>query len=465
MDRQPRSFTLQQILLYTGVFVGVTVVLQRSLRYVCNNLVAFDCTYYWPVSVFGFRIPSVVNLLVAGIVVAAFYFAVRFLEIRRYDLRLVMLTGVLLIAGLTLTQGYDVGYVAPIAGDAQTGVLYPNSVEGQEYYHDALKVTDPADFFSRYNELQPTLNRHTHTHPPGAVLIFYYLHKIFQDPGLIALFIMAVSTPATVFFVERLVRTELSEETAGYTAFLFALLPAIQIYYLATLDAMIVALLTGTLYLFCFGKGRLAVVGATAMLCASFLLTFVSLFILPVITGYELLVKRRLTRSLAVIAGVAAFHLLLFLITGYDAWHSFRTASHYENPQGFMLLVDPVNYLFTRLEDVAELAFFFGPFLLVLLARGLRQTVKLRPFSGIREMTTRPLIVLTILGCLSLLGMYAVGAWRTGETARACAWIYPYLLFPVAYNVDDAGPGTRVQIAWLVFIQSVGMQLFGNYFW
>jgi hypothetical protein len=61
--------------------------------------------------------------------------------------------------------------------------------------------------------------------------------------------------------------------------------------------------------------------------------------------------------------------------------------------------------------------------------------------------------------------MYAVGAWRTGETARACAWIYPYLLFPVAYYLDEAGPGTRVQIAWLVFIQSVGMQLFGNYFW
>ena len=465
MQRQPRSFTWLQVLVYTGIFVAVTVVIQRSLRYVCNNWIAFDCTYYWPVSVFGFRVPSTGNLLVAAVVVAAFYFMARFLEARRYDVRLVAVSGVLLIAGLTLAQGYDVGYVAPIAGDAQTGVLFPNSPEGQEYYHDALKVTDPGDFFGRYNELQPTLNRHTHTHPPGAVLLFYFLHRIFQDPGVIALLIMVVSTLATVFVVQRLVRTELRQETAGYMAFLFALLPAVQIYYLATLDAMIVALLTGTLYLFCFGKGRASIAGALVLLCASFLLTFVSLFILPVLAGYELLVRRKLTRTAVVIGGMVAFHVVLFGLTGYDAWHSFRTASLYENPQGFMLLVDPANYLLTRLEDVAEIIFFFGPFLLVLLIRGLRANVSLRPLAEIRELTKKPLLVLTVLGCVSLLGMYAVGAWRTGETARACAWIYPYLLFPIAYYLNDAQPATRVQVVWLVFIQSVGMQLFGNYFW
>ncbi len=203
------------------------------------------------------------------------------------------------------------------------------------------------------------------------------------------------------------------------------------------------------------------------MLTSSFLLTFVSLFILPVLVGFDLLVRRSLKRSLIVITGVAGIHLLLYGLTGYDAWHSFRTASLYENPQGFMLLVDPVNYVFTRLEDVAEIVFFFGPFLLVLLFRGLTSNVRLRPLKALGELTARPLLVLTILGCVSLLGMYAVGAWRTGETARACAWIYPYLLFPVAYYLEDTdvGAGQRYQLASLVFAQSVGMQLFGNYFW
>nr|MBP7415096.1 hypothetical protein [Pyrinomonadaceae bacterium] len=215
---------------------------------------------------------------------------------------------------------------------------------------------------------------------------------------------------------------------------------------------------------FCFGKGYKSVVGGLLLLTGSFLLTFVSLFILPVLVGFDLIVRRSLRRSVIVIGGMVGIHALLYFLTGYDAWHVFREASHYENPKGFMLFVDPVNYLFTRIEDVAEILFFFGPFLLVLLVRGFRTKFQLRPLADLR---LRPLFVLTVLACTSLLGMYAVGAWRTGETARACAYIYPYLLFPVGYYLDDAQVGSsgRLLLAALVFMQSVGMQVFGTYHW
>lgn len=129
-----------------------------------------------------------------------------------------------------------------------------------------------------------------------------------------------------------------------------------------------------------------------------------------------------------------------------------------------MLFVDPVNYLFTRLEDVAEIIFFFGPFLLILFVRGLKANFRLWPLADWR---LRPLNVLTVLGCATLLGMYVSGAWRTGETARACAYIYPFLLFPVGRYLEElkAGAIERLQLAALVFIQSVGMQTFGNYYW
>lgn len=162
-------------------------------------------------------------------------------------------------------------------------------------------------FFRRYNEIQPTLHRHAHTHPPGAVLTFYFLKKLFQDPAIIALFFMLVATIATVFFFHWLVWTEISGETVRYMAFLIVLLPAVQIYYLASLDALITPLLTGTLYLFCFGAGRKAVVGATLMLTGSFLLTFVSLFILPVLIGCDLIVRRSGKRSFVTIGGWLAF--------------------------------------------------------------------------------------------------------------------------------------------------------------
>ena len=456
-----KPFTWLQIFLYTGIFVGVFRALQISLRHVCANWIPFDCPYYWPISIFDVRFPSIGGYAMAGIVTLAFFLFFRYLEGRRFNIWLCCAIGILLITGVTLIQGVANGLYAPVAAYAQENVYIPYSLVGQEFYHDAITVEDPVDFFRRYNEIQPTLHNHAHTHPPGAVLTYYFLNKLLRDPAFIALFIMIAATIPTIFFFYRILKTEIRDETARYMAFLIVLLPAMQIYYLATLDALIAALLTGTLYLFCFAKGKMAVVGAVAMLTASFLLTFVSLFILPVLAGFELLVKRSLKRSAIVIGGVIAVHLMLYLLTGYDAWHSFREASHYENPHGFMLFVDPWNYLFTRLEDIAELFFFFGPFLAILFFRGLRG------LSGLKELMLRPLMVLTLLGIVSLLGMFLVGAWRTGETARACMFLYPYLLFPVAYYLQDSESGApgRLQLASLVFLQSVGMQMIGDYHW
>ena len=395
------------------------------------------------------------DVIVAAAVVLAFFLVFRFLEAKRFDIKLVILSGVLLISGLTFIHGIDIGFYAPVAGDAQSGVLVPYSLEGQEYYHDALTITDPMDFLRRYNEIQPTLHRHAHTHPPGAVLTFYFLEKILRDPAIIAIVIMLLALVPTAYFFYRLLVTEIADETARYVSFLLVLLPAVQIYYLASIDAVVAALLTATLYLFCFGKGAKSFLGAAAALTASFLLTFVSLFILPVLIGFELIVKRRLKRSAVLIGVVAAVHLLLYFVFGYNAWQSFRTASLFENPNGFMLFVEPANYLFTRLEDIAEIIFFFGPFLAILCVR------------GFKDLKNKPLKILTALACATLLGMFVTGAWRTGETARACLLLYPFLLFPVAYYLNDREVDSRhrLQLASLVFLQAIGMQTFGNYHW
>jgi len=449
-----RLFTWGKILLFTVVFSGIIILMQRTVKHACPNWIAFDCPYYYPISVFNLRLPGLEHLAIAGILVIVSFFSVRYIESKKFNLTPVILFGAMLIAGSTLIQGISVGFYAPIAGDARTGTLIPYTSDGQEYYHDALGVTDPVDFFRRYNEIQPTLHQHSHTHPPGAVLTLYVLEKLFRDPALIALVIMLFATITTVFFFHRLMLTEVSGETARYMAFLLVLLPAIQIYYLATLDALITALLTGTIYLFCFGAGRRASVGAICMLTASFLLSFASLFILPVLVGFDLIVRRSLKRSFIIIGGLLTAHILFYLL-GYNAVQSFRTASLFENPDGFMLFADPVNYLFTRVEDVAEITLFFGPFLLVLLLRGLK------------DFRFSPLNVLTVLGCATLLGMYLTGAWRTGETARACAFIYPYLLFPVGRYLEDinAGADERLQLAFLVFSQSIVMQTFGRFHW
>ena len=165
-------------------------------------------------------------------------------------------------------------------------------------------------------------------------------------------------------------------------------------------------MLVASLYFFCFGKRRMTTAAASLLLTGSFLLTYVSVFLLPVLVGFDVIVRRSVRRSATVLGVIVAAHVGLYLVTGYDAWHAFREASHFENPNGFMAMVDPVNYLFTRLEDVSEILLFLGPFLAIVCYRGLRRS----------EVT--PLVTLTYLAILTLGGMYLAGAWRTGETAQ-----------------------------------------------
>ncbi|MBK8304455.1 MAG: hypothetical protein IPK98_14020 [Chloracidobacterium sp.] len=187
-------------MIYTVAFVGITTILQRLLRYVAEHIVAFDYTYYWPVSIFGPRFPSVRDLVVAAAVTGSFFLFFRVLEAKRFNIVLSIVFGVVLIAGLNFIHGLEIGYYAPVAGDARTGVLTPYSLDGQEYFHDALNITDPIDFFRRYNEIQPTLHMHGHTHPPGAVLTFYVLTKLFRDPAIISVVIMILAAIPTIFF-------------------------------------------------------------------------------------------------------------------------------------------------------------------------------------------------------------------------------------------------------------------------
>ena len=113
-----RLFTWRQILVYTAVFVAGFVVVQRALRFTSANWIAFDCPDYWPISIFTPRFPAVRDVVVAVLVTAAFFAFTKYLEAKRYRVVLTIVFGAVVIAGLSSVQGIDIGYYAPISGDA-----------------------------------------------------------------------------------------------------------------------------------------------------------------------------------------------------------------------------------------------------------------------------------------------------------------------------------------------------------
>ncbi len=137
----------------------------------------------------------------------------------------------------------------------------------------------------------------------------------------------------------------------------------------------------------------------------------------------------------------------------FDWWLAFRTAAAMENPNGFRLLAEPVSYLFTRLEGVAEVALFAGPLLCVLAVLGLRQ----RPIA----------FAWSWRGLLVWAAMLAAGAFKTGETARACLFVMPCVLAVVA-PLASSGVLERRHLTLLtvsLFAQTLIMQLWGDFFW
>jgi hypothetical protein len=119
---------------------------------------------------------------------------------------------------------------------------------------------------------------------------------------------------------------------------------------------------------------------------------------------------------------------------------AFVTASKSENPNGFQAIGVPIHYWLTRQENIWNIAIFTSiPVLAVL--------VRKRPDD------------VTAAGVLVLLLMFITGAYRTGETARACMFIYPFLFLSLK---DLPAPFLR-RLTLAAGVQTILMQALGGY--
>ncbi|MHA1764519.1 MAG: hypothetical protein ACTSYC_12300, partial [Promethearchaeota archaeon] len=150
-------------------------------------------------------------------------------------------------------------------------------------------------------------------------------------------------------------------------------------------------------------------------------------------------------------------HIIIFIIFDYNYINSFLIASISENPEGFRLLADPIDYIFTRVENGLEIILFLGPFLTFLF---------LKNMTKFKE-KNRDLFKFTFLAFLSLIILFFAGVYRTGETARTCLYIYPFFLFPIAQLVDsnELKKIEQRKLLILVFTQTLFMQFIGFYWW
>jgi len=442
----PRLITPRRILTAALLFSGI-IYAAHLLVLFAYRFVDFDCPPNWPFSIFNTRAAKPMDLAVAVAVTVAGIAGYRYLERCGFPLPAVALAGLILVLGTNAIQGVPKGFAFPVGG----GGYY------QQYYHDSYRVTSAGAFLNDFNAIQPTLAVHGRTHPPGAVLLYYALRRLTGDRPAIAGILIAIATSlGSAWAFYRLVTRVLSVEPrfAGYATLLYLCLPAVQIYYCATLDAVVATLLLLTVALWAEPRGRSRLAALLFLWLASFL-TFGFVWVLPVMAAIDWQRRRTLWPTAAALAGLIAAYALLGAGTGFDYLAALRMASRLENPDGFRLLREPVSYLFTRLENVTEMIAYFGPYLTLLAWRG-------RPLLK-REYPWAYTLVGVAVGTLAAL--FLSGAYHTGETARACVFLYPYLLLLTLPVLAAASETDRRAILFLGGAQSILMQVVGNYFW
>ncbi|MHA1803361.1 MAG: hypothetical protein ACTSU4_02375 [Promethearchaeota archaeon] len=306
---------------------------------------------------------------------------------------------------------------------------------------------------------------HSITHPPGAVLFFYVLSKIFIHPILISIAVCFISTIFSGFFFNQIMCQEFKiKEHANYITFLFLLVPAIQIYFLANLYAIIITLFLSMLYFYYYSSRKLVkIIGCSISLILVSFLTFLFVFIVFYLFLRDLYSVKKikswkiLIDLLIINLILLSFYILLYLILSFNYFNSFIIASTFENPGGFSFIVNPYGYFINRVKGILDIIIFFGPFLLVIFIKAMRFSK-----NNYVEIYVKSILTIALLIFFLLIGVY-----RYGETARSAIFIYPFLLFPISCYLlnEKSGEIEKFTLLNLVFGQTLLMQFLFVFFW
>ncbi|WP_340817858.1 hypothetical protein [Methanolobus sp. WCC4] len=401
----------------------------------------------WPITLLPFNLDKI-NLLSAFISIALYsvVFINTILNLDKIKSKyLIYFIGAASISLSNLVHGIHDGLFYPIAGCVQN------------YYYDAIEIVNPYLFVSTYNQIQPELLTHSSTHPPGAVLLYYYLNQFLIYPEISSLFLMLISL-SIVYFVYNLMRQFYEEKLSLNMTLIFIFIPAIQIYYLSSIDSIISLLFIGLIYYYLQLKSNKSLYAIIAIFIFTFISSFATyLVIYPIMAMYIDMLYKRNYGNMMLFGSMISIILSIYGYFNFDYIGGFLTASFLENPQGFRFFSEPFSYLFTRLENIAEIVLFYGPLLTI------------ATYKGIRHNLDNECIRFILTFIILLLLFFFAGVARTGETARCCIFIYPLLLIPAAYFFVDLDCTVRFNKVKLIlttlWIQTLLMQTFGFYYW
>lgn len=428
----------------------ISIAIILPLHYLVRQLrvpLALDVDQFWPVSI---AMPKYLVWQDAITLLAVALFWVIFIKLyTKASMTYLSVIAGLLIIATNLLNGYDAGLRYPIIGAGK---------HDSTYWQDSLNIQSASEYVSSFELIQPHMRVHSRTHPPGVLLFLYGLRQIFDNPIFVSLIILILSLPSA-WFLYQIAKQSHSESIAKLVSCLFLLLPSIQIYFWSTIDALICCLFIGSYWAW---QKRMSfpyfLVSLILVWMASFL-TYGTVWLVCLLLFEEWRKNFKIKYTFGLIAALSVTYYLMFLASGFNYINSLLRAAELERSFGSVPGYSTGSFLFSRLENVLELLIFLGPYLGLLLYLSLKS---LRKKFTLSQPATSPLV-----GIIGLIAMFCVGAYYTGETARAAMFIYPFLLLIIGNYLSQRKITSQDHflLLSLVFGQSLLMQSFGWFAW
>ncbi len=318
------------------------------------------------------------------------------------------------------------------------GVTYPFE-RIEDYYVNVDKVKSIALFLRNFTRIAPSLSMHARTHPPGPIILLYYLGNA-SDGNLLTVCLVTIMVSAlTIVPVYLWARLFLDAQGSRKLCLLWLVTPSVALYGATSMDGVFMLFLSLPLYLFLKGvegsmrsaiwAGVFTGIGLAIAIFMTFSAVFHGAFFVLFAIGCLLFTAKEKfwkAAALTLVAGIVfcAVYSTVYLSTGFNIINCLKTAMELDTR--------PVScslkwYIVTRLEDLLDFATLSGVATTGLWSGIAIKLVAFRDFRARFDLT----LSISMLSCTSvILIMVLTGLYVTGETGRIWLFLLPLVLVP-----------------------------------
>jgi len=329
---------------------------------------------------------------------------------------------------------------------------------GEEYFDDALRISDLSMFLRHYTELVPHLSLHGRVHPPGFASILYLVRQAAGPSPYAAGVVVLLLFSGGVLAMWRAAARVLDRRQARIAALLGLAIPSLLDFACTSMDAVFFSascLVLWASFAALEGEGRwwhatlagiLFYLAALLSFSAVPLGLFVSLYALG---SWWRQRGARIPAQLALIlAGFGVAYLGLRTATGFDLWSSLLAAreQHYQIMSRVIGQSVASAYLPTTFGNISALLIGSGLAVVPLFLRMAGGALKTAPASPLLIATA---VVVTVV-CAG--GLYVM------ETERILMFVMPWLTLTAvaASHLPDATVRLLLAAGWLqTFVMEV----------